>query len=47
MYECRREVQSSIQQIGIAIETERIMDNFRTMSDCSMPPSKKTKLGSV
>ena len=42
---CKREVESSIHQIGIAMETDRIIYNFRTMSD--MPPSKKTKLDFV
>ena len=38
----KREMQSSIDQIGIGIETESIVDHFRTISDGSIPPSKKT-----
>ena len=47
MCSCKREIELSIQQIGIGIETETVIDHFRTMSDGSMPPTKKTKLGLV
>lgn len=44
---CEKEIESSIRQIDIGIETETVIDHFRNTDEDTARPAKKRKVGLV